>query len=145
MSLVSYRAAAERGEPHPNCEQSLVDRCLPSLAVLDECGIHFFTASFHVKEECVWNQWLDYPHVLSVTALPRKHRASAIKAIGEVLSAVRDSIHEAFGDSVEMDDLDGSALLYVTVSRGPTTGWGIHCEVVAVIAEDHPDLALRLR
>lgn len=145
MSLVSYRAAAERGEPHPDCEQSLVEKCLPSLAVLDECGLRAFTASFHVKDACVWSQWLDYPYVLSVTALPRKHRASAIKAIGEVLSAVCDSIHEAFEDGVEMDDLDRSALLYVTVSRGPATDWGIHCEVVAVIAEDHPDLALRLR
>ena len=144
MSLVSYRAAAERGEPHPNCEQSLVDRCLPSLAVLDECGIHFFTASFHVKEECVWNQWLDYHHVLSVTALPRKHRASAIKAIGEVLSVLEEAIYARFQDDDGMDELE-SGLLYVTVSKGAATGWGIHCEVVAVIADDNPDLALRLR
>lgn len=145
MSLVCYRDAAERGEKYPDCEESLVQRCLPSLAVLDECGIDFFTATFYVRERCVWSRWLDCPYVSVVTKLPRKHRASATKAIEDVLHVVDEAIYAAFEDGDGMDDIDGSALLYVTVARGAESGWGIHCEVIAVIEDDRPDLALRLR
>ena len=144
MSLVSYRDAAEQGEPYPDCVQSLVKRCLPSLAVLDECGIHSFTGTFYVNDGSVWSNWLDRPYFLAVTALPRKHRATAIKAIDEVFHVVDKAIYAAFQDGDGMDDLDGSALLYVSVGKKPESGWVIHCEVIAVITENHPDLALRL-
>ena len=97
-----------------------------------------------MNDGSVWSNWLDRHYFLAVTALPRKHRATAIKAIDEVFHVVDEAIYSAFQDGDGMDDLDGSALLYVSVAKSPESGWGIHCEVIAVISENHPALALRL-
>ncbi len=123
MMLVSYRDAAERGEPHPDCERSLVERCRPSLTVLEECGMVSLTLSVYVREGCVWSHWLDYADFLKVTALPGKHRASATKAIGEVLDVLEAAISARFQDDEGMDEAE-SCLLYVSVSKRAATGWG---------------------
>lgn len=144
MVLVSYRDATEQGEPHPDCCQSLVERCLPSLTMLDECGIDCFTASFRVMHGSVLYHWLDEPYFRAITSLPRKHQASATKALDQVFYVLDEAISAAFDEADGMDDLDGSALLYVTVAKRPSSSWWIHCEVVAIVAEDDPGLALRL-
>lgn len=121
-----------------------MQRCLPSLAVLDECGIDFFTASFRVVEGSVWDGWLDRPYFLAVTALPCQYRAAATEAISQVLHVLREAIDDWFHDHDGIDGCD-SALMYATVSQGRAAVWGVHCEVVALIEDDRPDLALRLR
>lgn len=145
MSLVSYRSAATSGGRLLDCEDSLVERCLPSLAVLEGCGIHGLAASFRVADGCVVCQWLEDPSCEDRTSLPPKHRAAATAAISGVLRVVEQAIDAAFEDRDEMDGIE-SALLFVTGRHeGAKPGWVIHCEVCAVIADDHPSLALRLR
>jgi hypothetical protein len=129
-----------------SCEPSLIDRCLPSLHVLDQYNINSMSMLYRIQDGNETDYAIMRPRFFDAVRIPKKCRDDVSSAVSRLWVVISAAIEAAIADNAEDDDVPSSFFAYVTVEHDVRSfGWSIRCEVVATVADDHPNLAIRLR
>lgn len=146
MPIVSYLAGNGLVASGFDCEPTFVEKCLPSLTILGQSGIHHFTAMIRVLDSQVLSCWPGQDFLHHRDELSSEKVAAVLSAISNLLDVVEAAIDTLLADDEDGECVLDSCYLYVTVEReSGEPGWRIHCDVSSVVADDYPNLALRLR
>ncbi len=127
-------------------ESTLIDRCLPALAVLEKHGILYVSLDVRVEDWSVVDNWVRTPRFVDGIGVPKKYHAEVCAAIGDlrlaISHAIEDTINHGAGDA---DDVPAGFYADVSLNqRNDGHGWSICCAVSATVADDRPSLVIKL-
>jgi hypothetical protein len=148
MALIHYSEISrdEANEGAISCEPSLVTKCLPSLSVLGQHGITSLSLMFRIEDGMEIDYAILRPRFFDAVHVTKTSRADISNAVSGLWVNISAAIEAAIADDEEGDEMPFSFFAYVTVQQCvQSPGWSIRCEVVATVADDHPDLMIRLR
>lgn len=141
--------SAEANEKTVYCASALLGTVQPALTILSQHGItHLrlmvWIADGHELESAIlWPRFDDPAHVM------KKHRDAISAAVRDVSRAVVSAIEAEIADAEESQDDEQSPTSFLAIAtvgqNAESAAWSIGCEIVATVADDHPDLWIEFR
>ena len=128
------------------CEPTMITKCLPALTVLGQHGISNVTILFQVQDDSCVNQWMPSQNFCDDLKATKKHRKAIRAAFFDLLCVIEEALDDYMATDAEAGgDMPSSCYVYVSVSSWDSApDWEIHASVTSIVAEDNPDLPIRL-
>lgn len=146
MALIHYAPCDVVSGGAFSCAPSLVARCLPSLTVLEGHGLTNLTLMVRVEDGLEVQTAILHPRFFDPVRVTKKHHDELASAVVAVNRTVSSAIETSLADEEDEDEMPSSFFACVSLQRRDhSPGWSIYCEIVATVADDHPNVGLKLR
>ena len=128
------------------CEPTMITKCLPALTMLGQHGISCVTILVQVQDGSCVNKWMPSQDFCDDLKAPRKHRKAIRAAFFDLLCVIEEALDAYMATDAEAGgDMPSSCYVDVSISSWDSApDWEIHASVTSIVAEDNPDLPIRL-